>query len=247
MPPVRPEAGRCRSSPGSSSLDDLEGITGRLGFVHEDHGRRPFLRRDLVFISPAAVIRHRPAFKKGWIELGRVLGIGYGRVIDQHDQGLVANVHPLVVVPAVLGGDHAVAHEDDLRVHDLDLLCHPPGNRHEIVGKTQPDRVATGLKRTHDPLGLETNQRNRLEKRAVRVSRLQPHFLELVGQIGNSLFLARCSRTSAFKFIRGQDLDVVQDLRRLDTLQRGLQIKRGRGSLDQSNQEGNPSDSSNVT
>ena len=193
--------------------------------MDQDRGRRPFLRGDLVLVGPAPVVRHRPALEHGRVELGRVLGVGNGRVVDQHDQGLAPNVEPLVVVPAILGGDHAVADEDDVRFLDLDLLGHPPRDGHEIVGKRQPDRATARLERPADLLGLEADQRNVLDERAVGIARLQPHFLELAGQVGDRLLLPRRSRAAALKLVRGQDLDVLQDLLRLDALQRGLQVQ----------------------
>ena len=68
------------------------------------------------------------------------------------------------------------------------------------------------LKRSGDLLGLKADQRNVLNERAVGISRLEPHLLKLGRQIGDRLLLARRSRPSALKIVRGEDLDMVEDL-----------------------------------
>ena len=135
--PVLLRRGDVEVLPAPAPLDDLKGIPGRAGLMDQDHGLRALFRGDLVLVRPSAVVRHRPALEDGRVELGWVFRVGHRRVVHQHDQGLAVHVEALVVVPAVLRRDHAIADEDHVRVLDLHLLRHPPGHGHEVVGERQ--------------------------------------------------------------------------------------------------------------
>ena len=118
------------------ALHDREGIAGRTGLVNDDHAGRALLGADLVLVGPAAVVRHRLAAERLRIELGGVVGIGHGRIVDEHHQRLALHVHALVVVPVELGRDHAVADE-----HQLGILDRAPTAPR--ASSTRPRRPST--------------------------------------------------------------------------------------------------------
>jgi len=72
-------------------------------FVNDDRRSRAALRSDLVFVSPATVIRHRFPLEHFLVELRRIVRIGNGRIVDQHQDRFPANVDAFVIVPAVFG------------------------------------------------------------------------------------------------------------------------------------------------
>src|SRR5262249_2246404 len=118
-----------------ASLDYLERISGGARFVDEDRGNGALVRGDFVLVRPSPVVRHRGALEDRRVELARVFGVGNRWIVDQHDQRLSPYVEPLVVVPAVLGSDRAVADEDHVRGFDLDFLSHAARDGHEILGE----------------------------------------------------------------------------------------------------------------
>ena len=83
--------------------EHLPGIARAGSGVDDERAGGAVLRRIDVLVVPAAV----PESDAGALE---------GRVEVHHHHDLAANVHVLVVVPAVLGGGDAVAHEYDRRV-----------------------------------------------------------------------------------------------------------------------------------
>ena len=210
--------------------DDLERIAGRPGLVDQDRRGRALLRGDLVLVGPSAVVRHRPALEHRRVELRGILRVGDGRVVHQHQERLAPHVEALVIVPAVFRRHHAVADEDDLRAVDLDVLRHPPRDGHEVGGERQGERAAMGRDGPADPRRPEPHQRHVLHVGAIRVARLQPHLAELVRQVGDRLLLARRARPPALELVRGEDLDVGQDLLRLDPVQRLVQRRVGAGA-----------------
>src|SRR5262249_31539153 len=110
-----------------------EWITCRTGFVNDDRSRRSFLRSDLVFVSPAAVIGHRSALELLLVELVRIYGVGDRRVVDEHDDRLAFDVHAFKIVPAVFGSDDAVTNEDHVRILDPGLRREPRRARQIIL------------------------------------------------------------------------------------------------------------------
>ena len=95
-----------------AAAHDAVWIAGRPRFVDDDRRRRALLRRDLVLVRPAPVVGHRAPLEHRRVERG-VVGDAHGRIVDEHENRLALHVDALVVVPAVLGRDDAVADEDD--------------------------------------------------------------------------------------------------------------------------------------
>ncbi len=111
---------------GPGGLHDLPGIAGRRGGVDDDGPGRALPGRALVLVGPAAVVEPAVAFEE--------LGIPV-RIVVEHDQDLALEVHPLEVVPLVLGSLDAVAHEDQLGVLE---------NRAGLLDAARGDEVCPG-------------------------------------------------------------------------------------------------------
>ena len=160
------------------------GIPGRAGFVDDDRGGSPPLGGDLVLVGPASVVRHRLALEHRLVQPGRIVRVRHGRVADEHQDRLAAHVHVLVVVPAVLGRDHPVADEHDLRIVHADLRHEARGGGDEIVRVVEHPRPAAG---TQVEAGLrdDPGNRNLLDERAVRVAGLEADLFELLGDVAD--------------------------------------------------------------
>ena len=107
-------------------LDDLERIAGGPGLVHDDRRGRALLGGDLVLVGPAAVVRHRLALehRRRRAATGRA-GSGTAGSFTSMTIVLPAHVDALVVVPAVLRRDDAVADEDDVGTVDARVRLDP--------------------------------------------------------------------------------------------------------------------------
>ena len=90
---------------GVGVANDFPGVAGHLGLMNQDGADGPLALGFFVFVGPAAVVGERLSFEK--------LGIGGGRLADQHEHYFALHVGALVVIPIVLGSFNAVADEDD--------------------------------------------------------------------------------------------------------------------------------------
>ncbi len=124
-----------------ASGDDREGVPRRAGLVHQDGRRRSLFRGDLVLIRPAAVIRHRSPLEHVRVELLGIVEVRYGWIAHEHHDRLAPDIHPLVVVPLVLRGNHAIADEHHFGIGHLDLGCKPPRDGDPVLQERQPDRL----------------------------------------------------------------------------------------------------------
>lgn len=126
-----------------AAAEDGERIAGRSGFVNDEARGGAFGGGDFVFVGPATVVGHRVALEDGGIEFAGG-GIDHGRVVDEHEDGLAADIEALVVVPAILRCDNAVADEDDVGVLDFDLRFQTAGGRGVFGDRRERDFAATG-------------------------------------------------------------------------------------------------------
>ena len=116
----------------------LPAIGRRHRFVHDDRGRSTLPCRFFVFVGPAAVIGHRLALE----ELRIGIGVFVAGIVDEDDDGLPLHVEAGIVVPVVLGRDHAVADEHQrrvLHVHIRRLVARGPVDG--IVGEFRRQRA----------------------------------------------------------------------------------------------------------
>lgn len=186
---------------GPAASHDRPGISGRPLLVDDDRTGRALPGRLLELVGPAAVVGHRIT-----AEEGRVLG-GEARVVDQHDHGLAGRVDALVVVPAVLGRDHAVADEDHLGIGDRFVFDDALGPGDEVVG---PGVVEPGVAGLDREFGLslfgQRDQGDVLEE-GVAVAGLETRRLELVDQVVDGELLTGGGGGAALEFVAGEGPD----------------------------------------
>ena len=165
------------------ALHDRKRIACRPGLVDDERACRAAARRLLELVGPPAVVGHRRAVERPGVELRRVRGIGYRRIVDEHHQRLAFEVDALEVVPVVLGRGDAVADEDELRILDAGAVGDVLGPRDDVV---TPLEGRACLARHHQRLGFgarDADERHLLDERAVGIARLEPQLLELGGQV----------------------------------------------------------------
>ena len=109
------------------------GIAGGPGFVDDEDRRRALARSLLELVGPAAVVGHRVALERLRVELGRVGGIGNGRIVDEDEDRLALDVDVLEVVPVELGRLDAVAGEHHVGVLDRCPVGDVLRPRHDLV------------------------------------------------------------------------------------------------------------------
>ena len=126
-------------------------------------------RRDFIFVSPAPVKSHGPAAKHFLVELGRIIGVGNGWIIDQHQNCFPPHLDILVVIPSILGRHDAVTDKDDVGIFDFDLILKPSRRSDVIVWVTERRRFAAGHKRRVRH-ALNSGERNLLKIGAVGIS-----------------------------------------------------------------------------
>ena len=127
--------------PAPRAHHDAEGIGGRTSLVDDETGGGPLGGGDLVFVGPAAVVGHGSPAKNLRVELaGR--GIENRRIVDEHDDGLAAHVHALVIIPPKFRRDDAVAHENHVGVLRLHPGHEPARRADKVVDDGHRDRHA---------------------------------------------------------------------------------------------------------
>ena len=195
------------------ALHDRERIAGGPGFVHDEDRGRALARSLFELVGPAAVVGHRVALERLRVELGRIGRIGHRRIVDEDEDRLALDVHVLEVVPVEFGRFDAIAGEHHVGVLDRRAVGHVFGPRHDIVGPLE--RLLLRALRHRQRLGLgagDADERNLLHVGAVRISRLQVQLLELILDVFDGELFAFRAGCAPFVFVRGQHLDVLEDL-----------------------------------
>ncbi len=108
-------------------------IAREIGAMNDQGADRALARRLFEFVGPTPVIGQRPRIEE--------LGVFGRRLVhdDQHD--LALDVHPLEVVPAILGCNDAVADEHDGRI-DVHAVRLPLIAGHVVLAEFQLQRAA---------------------------------------------------------------------------------------------------------
>src|SRR5262245_11031954 len=138
---------------------------------------------DFELVSPSPVVGHRSAFEHFVVELGWVIAVGYGGIIHQHDQDFAANVHSLVVVPAILGSYHAVTDKNDVCI-ESGFLDNPNCPSHEVIAEFHLQIFTAHLYAHYGVLaGGYANEGYFLEIGSVSISRGEADLLELISNV----------------------------------------------------------------
>ena len=114
--------------------NDFKWITRRARLVNNDGCGGAFLSGDFILVGPAAVVGHRLAFEHLLIELRRILRVRYGRIVDEHDNGLAFHIDTFVIVPAVFRRDNAISDKNDIGVFDLHF-GHVAQRTRNVIGR----------------------------------------------------------------------------------------------------------------
>ena len=187
--------------------------------MHDDGGRGAKFRRHFIFVSPAPVIGHALAFEHGRIEFGRIVGVGKRGIVDQHHQRLAAQIGAFVVVPAKLRRDNAITDEDHFRVIHPDVALGTRRECYKIAREIERRRFAAcnecKLRR-----GCHADHRHLLHISTIRIAARQPKPGEVLFYIGDGQAFSLGARRAPLEFIRGQHLDVLQQVTAIDGFQR---------------------------
>jgi hypothetical protein len=203
----------------------LERVARGTFLVHDDRGRRALLRRDLVLVRPPAVVRHRTAAEHGRVERARIVRVGDRRIVHQHHDRLAGHVDALVIVPAVLRRQDAVADEDEIAVLDVDHRHRAARRRHEIGRAAQRHALPLHRDRRGDRR-RDADERHVLDPGAVRIAGLQAHRLELLRQVPDRLLLTRRTRRTTLEGVGGEHLRVAEQVLGRDARERGGRVER---------------------
>ena len=198
--------------------DDFIRIRGRFGFMHDDGGRGAEFRRHFVFVGPAPVIGHALALEHRRIELSRIVGVWDRRIVDQHHQRLAPQIGTFVVVPAKLRRDDAITDEDHLRVIDPDVALGARRERYKIGREIEWCRFAACIE-CKLRRGRHASHRHPLHISAIRIAARQPESGELLFYVGDGQGFSPGAGRAPLEFIRGQHLDVLQQVRAIDGFQ----------------------------
>ena len=131
----------------------------------------------------------------------------------------------LEIVPLKFRRLHAVADENHVGVH-RGSFRHALGPGDEIVLKFRFESFSVPRQRElHSVIRSDADERNALQVSAIRIAGLQARRAKLVFEIFDRELLAFGARTASFKFIRGEDADVVRECDRRKTTE---PARRGR-------------------
>ena len=191
--------------------------------MHDDRRRRSLFGSNLILVGPPSVIGHGVPPKHLFVELRGIGRIRNRRVVDEHQQRLALQVNALVIVPAVLPRHDSVTDEDNLGVFHPALRPEAMRDGNVFIREMDTQSLAA---RGEEGFRLTRNahQRHLLQIGSIRISGLEAESLELLDQIVDGLLLARCSRRAALKLIRRKRSNVLQQVLRLDAVERGSQI-----------------------
>ena len=209
--------------------EGLEWIAGRRRLVNDEGGRGSPRGGDLELVGPAAIVGHGPPLEELLVEFGRVLCVGDLRIVDQHDDGLAANVDPLEIVPAIFGSDDSVANEDNVSVLDLDRRLEA-GGAGEVVLRGERHLPGADGEGSLGRRGV-ADEGHLLDPRAIRIARLQSEGLEAIDEVADGQLLAASPGSASFIFVRGQDADVVEERLSREAGEGRLQFGRGHRRL----------------
>ena len=164
--------------------------------MDQDDAGRALAGRFLILVGPAAVIGHRIAVEEAGF------GIGIAGVVDQHDHRLALDIDALVIVPAVLRRDDAIADKDQVRAVERDLVGGALGPEHHVFIRGQAERLAIvgDVEAGRAFIQRDFQQRHRLEIAAL-IAGLETDAGHLVGDPLAGGDPARRGRRAALEFI----------------------------------------------
>ena len=180
---------------GVGVLDRVPAVGGGAGLVDHDEADGAAARGLLILVGPAAVVGHGLA-----AEVAPILAVGRGLVVgvvDQDERDLAMQIDTLEVVPIALRRLHAIADEDHgdvlhvdpgdagLRRADGDLDALVPGHGLAAGLGGEGDRALDVKLGEGDVLGPGPADLGLV------AARLQARGLELAGNVGDRLGLAR--------------------------------------------------------
>jgi hypothetical protein len=131
-------------------------------------------------------------------------GIEDERVVDEHEHGLAADIDALVVIPAILGGDDAVADEDEVGVFHVDGGRDAAGERDVVEGAGGGEGLAADGEGGGSLRG-DADHGDVLQEGAVGVAGLEAEGTEFALEVGDGFFFAGRGGRAAFEFIGGDD------------------------------------------
>ena len=152
-----------------------------------------------------------------------MLRVGQGRIPDQDDHRLPAQVDALVVVPAELRRLDAVAHEDELRGVHRHALARALRPGDVVVAPGEPSFLGPLPERQRGaPLHGGADERDLLDPRAVGVARLEADRLQLIDEVRDRQLLALRAGGTALEGVGREQLRVLENGRSVDGGERGL-------------------------
>ena len=179
------------------------------------------LRRNLIFVRPAPVIGHCPTAEHTVVEATLVVRIGDRRIVDQHDERLATDVDALVIVPAILGRNDAVADEHQLGVRDSDFRFLGERHRDDVIRELQLKMFRSRGKARADVRGI-AGHRYRFDISPVCVAWREAKLSEPGDEVRNGHVLTVCTRAAALKIVGGKDIDVFSNIGLANGRQRGV-------------------------
>ena len=169
--------------------DDGEGITSGARLMDDEARGGALGGGDLVFVSPAPVVGHAFARENLRVELAR-RGVGDGRIVNEHDDSFAAHIEALVVVPAILRRDDAVAYENDFTGIDVNARRDAFGER-DVVDEMRGFERLPARGEGGGGLRGDADHRHVLHVGAVGIAGGETDFFEFVDEVSDGFFFAR--------------------------------------------------------
>ena len=117
--------------------------------MDDEHSGGAKLRRLVVLVGPAAVVRHRIAAEHLRVQCVRLRRIERDRrIVHEHDERLAFDVESLEVIPLELGRLHAVADEHHFRLLDAHRIGHARAERDDLIAR--PECLRPAATRYHE-------------------------------------------------------------------------------------------------
>ena len=194
------DGGQAQLLAGPRGLDHLPAVAGRGVGVDDDRSGGAEPGRHLELVVPAAVVE--PALA------GEGLRVAL-RVVVHHEQDAALQVGPLVVVPALLRGHDAVAHEHDLGVVHAGFRGLRPRERDVVLVESQ---VRAGrASRNAQHLGTGGGHADEVESLLPAPPRgpgLEPDRLEARGEVLAGEAIASRRGAAPFQQVAREEADV---------------------------------------